>query len=117
MERIFEKVCIEIPLFAFSKRDRQRPSRRQSLGLRGLPGFCPAVHPVGFLAQPVVALGPARSQRERRNPSHQLAGIKASDVPDRNLLILHEAVIAICFRNRRQMHLRENCAALDKWIV
>jgi hypothetical protein len=28
-----EKVCIEIPLFAaLQKRDRQKPSRRQSLG-------------------------------------------------------------------------------------
>jgi hypothetical protein len=33
IESIFEKVCIEIPLFAFlQKRDRHGPSRRQSLG-------------------------------------------------------------------------------------
>jgi len=33
IEKIFEKVCIEIPLFAFlQKRDWHRPSRCQSLG-------------------------------------------------------------------------------------
>ena len=42
-------------------RDRQGPSLCQSLGKRGLPGFCPAVRPKGCLPLREAALGPVAS--------------------------------------------------------
>ncbi|ARQ59754.1 hypothetical protein Kim5_CH03742 [Rhizobium sp. Kim5] len=73
------------------------------------------MHPVGFLSQPVVALGPARSRTERRNPSHQLTDIEASSVPDRNWLIYLERGLPACFRNRLHKHFaRKMCSVRQR---
>jgi hypothetical protein len=72
MEAREADICnLTIPFCLSSKRNRQKPSRRQSLGLRGLPGFYPAVHPVGCLSNRWQLLDQSHSQ-ECRNPSHQL---------------------------------------------